>query len=181
VRKLQLIKDPPFTNIELVSCRNVLIYLQPILQRKVLDNFNFSLNPAGLLFLGHSERIGESGDCFEPLDHKWKIYRSDEAMALFRQALQKGVPYDAILLDLTIPDGIGGKEVVHHECAPSIRRSRQWRSAGTAPTRSSPNFGASRFGLVDALKKPFRLEELTASVSQVVGHRIRKRVPQKSS
>lgn len=71
-----LIRDPPFTNIELISCRNLLIYLQPILQRKVLDNFNFSLNPAGILLLGHSESIGDSGTYFEPLDHKWKIYRS---------------------------------------------------------------------------------------------------------
>jgi two-component system CheB/CheR fusion protein len=71
-----LIKDPPFTNIELVSCRNLLIYLQPVLQHKVLNNFNFSLNPGGILFLGHSETIGESLDFFEPLDHKWKIYRS---------------------------------------------------------------------------------------------------------
>jgi two-component system CheB/CheR fusion protein len=71
-----LIRDPPFTNIELISCRNLLIYLQPILQHRVLDNFNFSLNPAGLLFLGHSETIGDSNDCFEALGHKWKIYRS---------------------------------------------------------------------------------------------------------
>ncbi len=72
-----LIKDPPFTNIELVTCRNLLIYLQPILQRKVLDYFNFSLNPNGLLFLGHSETTGELADYFTPLNHKWKIYRSN--------------------------------------------------------------------------------------------------------
>jgi two-component system, chemotaxis family, CheB/CheR fusion protein len=71
-----LIRDPPFTNIEMISCRNLLIYLQRILQRKVLDNFNFSLNPAGILLLGHSESIGESDAFFEPLNHKWKIYRS---------------------------------------------------------------------------------------------------------
>jgi two-component system CheB/CheR fusion protein len=71
-----LIKDPPFTNIDLITCRNLLIYLQPVLQQKVLDNFNFSLNPNGLLFLGHSESIGEMSDYFEPLNHKWKIYRS---------------------------------------------------------------------------------------------------------
>ncbi len=71
-----LVKDPPFTNIDLVTCRNLLIYLQPVLQRKVLAHFNFSLNPNGLLFLGHSESIGEMGEWFESLDHKWKIYRS---------------------------------------------------------------------------------------------------------
>ncbi len=71
-----LIKDPPFTNIELVSCRNLLIYLQPVLQNKVLSLFNFSLNPKGILFLGTSESTGEMSDYFEPLHHKWKLYRS---------------------------------------------------------------------------------------------------------
>jgi len=71
-----LIKDPPFTNIDLVTCRNLLIYLQPILQRKALAYFNFSLNAQGLLFLGHSESVGELSDCFDTLNPKWKIYRS---------------------------------------------------------------------------------------------------------
>lgn len=71
-----LIKDPPFTNIDLISCRNLLIYLQPVLQYKVLEFFNFSLNPKGLLLLGTSETIGEMADRFESLDHKYKIYRS---------------------------------------------------------------------------------------------------------
>jgi two-component system, chemotaxis family, CheB/CheR fusion protein len=71
-----LIKDPPFTNIDLVSCRNLLIYLQPVLQRKVLEFFNFSLNSQGVLLLGTSETIGEMGECFESLDHKHKIYRT---------------------------------------------------------------------------------------------------------
>jgi len=71
-----LVKDPPFTNIDLVSCRNLLIYLQPVLQHKVLELFNFALNPHGILFLGSSETTGELAPYFEPLNHKWKIYRS---------------------------------------------------------------------------------------------------------
>ena len=71
-----LIKDPPFSRLDLVSCRNLLIYLQPVLQQKVLDYFDFSLNPKGLLFLGSSETTGELADCFEPLDHRWKIYHA---------------------------------------------------------------------------------------------------------
>ena len=71
-----LIKDPPFTNIDLITCRNLLIYLQPILQQKVFEMFNFSLNAEGLLFLGTSETIGEMADCFETLHQKHKIYRS---------------------------------------------------------------------------------------------------------
>ncbi|NLJ46959.1 MAG: PAS domain-containing protein [Treponema sp.] len=71
-----LIKDPPFTNIDLISCRNILIYLQPNLQRKVLDYFNFSLLPGGILFLGTSETAGEAAEYFDLADAKNKIYRS---------------------------------------------------------------------------------------------------------
>ena len=71
-----LVKDPPFTNIDLISCRNLLIYLQPVLQQKAFEMFNFSLNPDGLLFLGTSESIGEMGDYFATLHAKHKIYRS---------------------------------------------------------------------------------------------------------
>ncbi len=71
-----LIKDPPFTKIDLISCRNLLIYLQPVLQRKILEYFNFSLNLEGLLVLGTSETIGEMGDYFESLDQKSKIFRT---------------------------------------------------------------------------------------------------------
>ncbi|HIJ81872.1 MAG TPA: PAS domain S-box protein [Desulfuromonadales bacterium] len=70
-----LIKDPPFTNIDHLSCRNILIYLQPVLQRKVMEFFNFSLSPGGILFLGSSETTGDMGDFFEPLDQKHKFYR----------------------------------------------------------------------------------------------------------
>ena len=71
-----LIKDPPFTNIDLITCRNLLIYLQPVLQKKVLNLFNFSIRPGGLLVLGLSETIGDAGYFFESLSNKHKIYRS---------------------------------------------------------------------------------------------------------
>jgi two-component system CheB/CheR fusion protein len=71
-----LIKDPPFTNISFLSCRNFLIYLQPVLQRKAFEFFNFSLNASGILFLGTSETTGDMSDYFEPLDTKYKIFRS---------------------------------------------------------------------------------------------------------
>ncbi|ACL06772.1 MCP methyltransferase/methylesterase CheR/CheB with PAS/PAC sensor [Desulfatibacillum aliphaticivorans] len=71
-----LVKDPPFTNIDLISCRNLLIYFQPVLQQKALEMFNFSLNPQGVLFLGTSESIGDMAACFETVHQKYKIYRS---------------------------------------------------------------------------------------------------------
>ncbi len=71
-----LVKDPPFTDIDLLSCRNLLIYLQPVLQYKALEFMNFSLNTDGILILGTSETIGEMDDAFECLHHKFRIYRS---------------------------------------------------------------------------------------------------------
>jgi two-component system CheB/CheR fusion protein len=71
-----IIKDPPFTNIRFISCRNLLIYLQPILQKKVLQLFNFALSAQGILFLGSSETTGDLSDFFEPLNQKWRLYRS---------------------------------------------------------------------------------------------------------
>lgn len=71
-----LVKDPPFTRIDLVSCRNLLIYLQTNLQQRALDMFGFSLRPGGVLLLGTSETVGEMEDCFEPIERKAKIYRS---------------------------------------------------------------------------------------------------------
>jgi two-component system CheB/CheR fusion protein len=70
-----LISDPPFSKLDLISCRNVLIYLGAGLQKKVMPLFHFVLNPEGCLFLGSSESVGGFADLFRPLDTKWKIYR----------------------------------------------------------------------------------------------------------
>jgi two-component system CheB/CheR fusion protein len=71
-----LIKDPPFTKLQLVSCRNVLIYFDAQLQKKVLPVFHYSLKPGGILFLGSSEAIGDHLDLFSVVDRKWKIFRA---------------------------------------------------------------------------------------------------------
>ncbi len=88
-----LISDPPFTNIDLISCRNLLIYLQPAIQRKVFEFFNFSLNPGGILFLGSSETVGEASVFFEPVHHKHKIFRSLGAQRTVKTTDFKPLPY----------------------------------------------------------------------------------------
>ncbi|MBB6479894.1 chemotaxis protein CheB [Spirochaeta isovalerica] len=70
-----LIKDPPFSKIDLISCRNLLIYMGPELQRKIIPIFHYALNPEGFLFLGTSESIGENGKLFKKINNKQKIYR----------------------------------------------------------------------------------------------------------
>ncbi len=86
-----LVKDPPFTKIDMISCRNLLIYLQPVLQQKVLEMFNFSLNPGGILFLGNSETIGDLADHFETLHQKHKIYRCVGKQSELKQPLETPV------------------------------------------------------------------------------------------
>ena len=70
-----VIKDAPFTRVDLVSCRNMLIYLQPAAQQKVLSHFHFALNRGGVVFLGPSESPGPLVDEFEAVDKHWRIYR----------------------------------------------------------------------------------------------------------
>jgi two-component system CheB/CheR fusion protein len=67
-------KDPPFSKLDLVSCRNLLIYLNHQTQQTIFSIFHYSLNPDGILFLGNSESLGESSDLFSIVDRKQKIY-----------------------------------------------------------------------------------------------------------
>lgn len=70
-----VIVDAPFTRLDLISCRNLLIYLQPAAQKKVFSLFHFGLRTGGVLFLGPSETTGALHDEFEPIDHHWKVFR----------------------------------------------------------------------------------------------------------
>ena len=70
-----LIMDPPFTKLEILSCRNLLIYLTPELQRILVPLFHYSLKPGGILFLGNAESVGGFGDLFAPLGPKERIYQ----------------------------------------------------------------------------------------------------------
>ncbi|MEK7405013.1 MAG: CheR family methyltransferase, partial [Acidobacteriota bacterium] len=70
-----LTKDPPFSKIDLISCRNVLIYLEPVLQKRVIPMFHYALKPAGFLVLENSETVGAFPDLFSLEECKHKIYR----------------------------------------------------------------------------------------------------------
>jgi two-component system CheB/CheR fusion protein len=77
-----LLHDPPFTQLDLISCRNVLIYLQPEIQNKVISQFNFSLKPEANLFLGPSETLGKLTKLFKSLDNKWNLYQHKDKSSL---------------------------------------------------------------------------------------------------
>jgi hypothetical protein len=74
-----LIMDPPFTKLDILSCRNLLIYLAPEMQKKLIPLFHYSLNPGGILFLGSTETIGGFTDLFASLDGKSRVCRRTES------------------------------------------------------------------------------------------------------
>ncbi|MCR9152499.1 MAG: PAS domain-containing protein [Bacteroidetes bacterium] len=73
--KHDIINDPPFIRLDLISCRNLLIYFDTQAQSKVLRNFQFSLNPKGILFLGSSESLGPVQGGFKVIDEKWRLFQ----------------------------------------------------------------------------------------------------------
>ncbi len=75
-----LIMDPPFTRLDILSCRNLLIYLTPELQKRLLPLFHYALSPGGVLFLGSAESVGGFKDLFTTADNKWKIFIRKESM-----------------------------------------------------------------------------------------------------
>ena len=74
-----VIMDPPFTKLDMISCRNLLIYLTPEAQKKLVPLFHYSLNPGGFLFLGSSETTSVSTGLFSPLSGKLRLYRRSES------------------------------------------------------------------------------------------------------
>lgn len=81
-----VIKDPPFSRLDMIVCRNLMIYLGSELQKKLIPMFHYALNPQGILFLGTSEGVGDFGDLFAAVDRKAKIYQRKEDFNSLRRA-----------------------------------------------------------------------------------------------
>lgn len=110
-----LAKDPPFSHLDLVSCRNVLIYFKPELQQKIFSEFFYALKPRGYMLLGSSETVGKAADLFTTTDKKWKIFKtksldlsprhSEQLIAQARPAvgapLKTPEPADIAIRDIT--------------------------------------------------------------------------------
>ena len=140
-----LISDPPFTKLDLLSCRNVLIYLGPPLQKRLFPMFHFALKPSGLLFLGSSESLGMFGSLFEPVDKKWKVYRRRE------------VPAGSYLTDFS-PGRRGASNLLPGSA-----------SAESGAQQPHPSFGAGRL-LLQELVAPTVLIRERGDVVHIHGH-----------
>jgi two-component system CheB/CheR fusion protein len=89
-----LIKDPPFSRVDLISCRNLLIYLDGEVQKKLMLLFHYALNPDGVLFLGTSESVGNYFYAFPPLDRKAKVFqRLDDPHGFSPLSFSKFLPH----------------------------------------------------------------------------------------
>ena len=99
-----VIKDPPFIKLDLLSCRNLMIYLEAEQQNRLIPNFHYALKPGGVLFLSSSESIAGYTQLFKPLNRKWKFYRasntaSKPSITLSRSSVmpppKPGLPHSA--------------------------------------------------------------------------------------
>jgi two-component system CheB/CheR fusion protein len=102
-----IVKDPPFSRLDLISCCNVLIYLGPVLQRKVIPIFHYALKPDGYLLLGTSESIGGFADLFRLVDKNHKFY-------LKRSALTP-LNFDFTVIEDTATELKGGQEMNNNQ------------------------------------------------------------------
>jgi two-component system CheB/CheR fusion protein len=101
-----LIKDPPFSRLDMISCRNLLIYLNADLQKRLIPLFHYALNPQGVLFLGTSEGIGDFLTLFSALDHKAKLYQRKNADPMTLHSPSRFLP-PLTALEAALPRGPG--------------------------------------------------------------------------
>ena len=96
-----IIADPPFTKLDILTCRNLLIYFGAQLQKRLLPLFYYALNRGGLLLLGNAETIGNFGHLFAPFNHKARIYRRlEQVLPVTELAFPDKAPLPAFATDL---------------------------------------------------------------------------------
>jgi two-component system CheB/CheR fusion protein len=111
-----VIKDPPFSKLDMISCRNMLIYMEPVLQKRLIPLFHYALSPGGFLLLGNSEAVGEFGNLFAVMERKWKLYRRKDLTLTTIGALT--VPRLPIAADQ--PE-VSTPAITHKERKPALR------------------------------------------------------------
>ncbi|SEA47524.1 CheR family methyltransferase [Pedobacter hartonius] len=106
-----LLKDPPFSKVDLISCRNVLIYLEPVLQKRIFNTFHYSLNPEGFLMLGKSESIGKNEDLFNAYNNLERIFRPNPLRKRFMQVTMQDHIRNFKNADMHVPKEGGAQDV----------------------------------------------------------------------
>lgn len=183
-----IIKDPPFSKLDLISCRNLLIYIDPALQDRVMRSFHYALVPGGQLFLGSSESVTRSARLFTATDKKYRIFERRETRELSLPDLPaRGRVIETPPLPAHQPAGAGvgasdrldktARRVMEKYNPPHVVIDRQYQilrfSAASMGRYLEPAPGAPNFSLFAMLRKPLRapvralLQELQASKAAV--------------
>ena len=124
-----LILEPPFTKLDILSCRNLLIYLTTDVQKKLIPLFHYSLNPGGILFQGSAETIGEFANLFTPLVGKSRIFRRKESILrpeqiAFPSSFSAGPPAGTEVRSATKPptslQSLADELVLQHYAPPAV-------------------------------------------------------------
>lgn len=170
-----VIKDAPFTKMDLISCRNLLIYMDSQLQNKVLPLFHFSLLPGGVLFLGSSESIGGFIDLFSTADKKWKVFRRRESASAVQSTLLQGLPWtfephrerrdkSTTMQEVNIPD-IVRKYLLDHYTPSSVIIDEKGEIVyinGRTGNYLEPAPGKANLNIFDMTREGLRMELRTA-------------------
>jgi two-component system CheB/CheR fusion protein len=179
-----LIKDPPFSRLDLISCRNLLIYLDPSLQERVMRTFHYALKPGGKLFLGSSESVTRATRLFEAEDKKHRIFarREVEQAALPDLTGGRRTPIVTPPQPRPGPSGDrvdkGARRAMEKHYPPHIVLDRDNQivrfSGGSMGRYLEPSPGAPSFDLFSILRKPLRaavrsaLQEAKSSSASVI-------------
>jgi two-component system CheB/CheR fusion protein len=179
-----VIKDPPFSKLDLISCRNLLIYLGTDLQIRAIRNFHYALNPGGWLFLGPSEGIGHGVALFDQIDKRHRLFQRREVTAMLpgllpREAVRPGFAQ--------APDGTRAVGNLEDALDRSARRAlEQYSPAYVVIDRTSnilrfsggavgrflePSPGVANLGLFGILRKPLRRQVRIAVQAAIADHK----------
>jgi len=117
-----VLTDPPFIKLDLLSCRNLLIYLEPQAQDRLLQLFHYALKPSGLLFLSSSEGTGSHPALFGAINHRWKIYTNQSFHAMAPALKGTAVDFGLVETDHPAPE-LAKKRASGTDCAELARRA----------------------------------------------------------
>jgi two-component system, chemotaxis family, CheB/CheR fusion protein len=165
-----IIADPPFSKLDLVSCRNLLIYLGPELQKKLIPALHYALKPGGFLFLGTSETVGTFTDLFASVDRKWKLYQRIETgyrgrpgveMSAYPEAdVGRGALEVVTTTRMTLGD-VAGKAILENYAATGVLINERHEVVyfyGSTSKYLQPPSGDANWNILGMAKKGLKLE-----------------------
>ena len=162
-----VIKDPPFSKLDLISCRNLLIYIDPMMQDRVMRSFHYALKPDGRLFLGSSESVTRTAKLFSSVDKKYRIFvRRETDGAVLPDLLMRTRAGDAKPVPAAPATGFGdridknARRAMEKYYPPHLVVDRNQQivsfSGGAMGQYLEPAAGVPSFALFDILRKPLR-------------------------